>query len=121
MQIGKVYAVVSTAQLEKAAEWYGRLFGRAADDRPMAGLCEWYAGAGGVQVVEDPRRAGSSMLTVFVTDLAGARTDLQARGITLGATSPAKSGVIAQVNDPDGNIVTVVEPGPAQGSATAQR
>lgn len=114
MSIAKAYAVVSTADLVRAREWYSRLFGRAPDLTPMAEVHEWYFREGGVQVVDDPSRAGRSMLTLIVTDLAGARTDLQSRNLALGPQSGGEFAMIARISDPDGNQITFAQPGPAQ-------
>jgi hypothetical protein len=45
MTFSTVYAVISTANVDAARDWYERLFGRAADREPMAGVLEWYLAA----------------------------------------------------------------------------
>lgn len=112
MEVAKVYAVVSTADLARARDWYARLFGRDPDLSPMPEVREWHFGDGGVQVVDDAERAGRSMLTLIVRDLDAARGALQSRGLAL--ASGGDFARIAQIADADGNHVTLAQPGPAQ-------
>ena len=114
MQPQKLYAVISTANLDRAREWYGKLFGREPDLTPMAEVHEWYVGDGGLQVVDDAERAGRSMLTIIVDHLESTRADLQSRSLLLGPVSSGDFASTAQISDPDGNLVTFAQPGPAQ-------
>ena len=118
--ITKVYAVVSTAQLARAHEWYSRLFGRSSDLHPMAEVHEWYFVNGGVQLVADAERAGRSMLTVIVSNLDAIRAEMQTRHLALGPASGGDFATVAQIQDPDGNRITFAEPGPTQMQAQAQ-
>lgn len=52
------------------------MFGRAPDLHPMGEVYEWYFGDGGVQLVDDAKRAGNSMLTVIVSDLEARALDV---------------------------------------------
>jgi hypothetical protein len=115
--ITKVYAVVCTAQLGRAHQWYARLFGRTSDLHPMAEVHEWHFLNGGVQLVADAKRAGRSMLTLIVSDLDAVRADLQSRDLSLGPPSGGDFAIVAQIRDPDGNQITLAEPGPAQTQA----
>jgi hypothetical protein len=112
--VDKVYAVISTARLDQSKEWYTRFFGRAPDLHPMAEVHEWYFGNGGLQLVDDAKRAGSSMLTVIVPDLEASRAALQSRQLSLGSSSGGDFARIAQITDLDGNQITLAQPGPAQ-------
>jgi hypothetical protein len=114
MKVHKVYAVISSSRLEEAQAWYSRLFNRPADLHPMANLYEWHFGDGGMQLVDDATRAGSSMLTVTVPDLEALRGALEARQLTLGPTSDGDFARFAQIADKDGNQITFAQPGPAQ-------
>jgi predicted enzyme related to lactoylglutathione lyase len=114
MTISKVYAVTSAKNLDKSQEWYSQLFGRSPDLHPMAEVHEWYFGNGGVQLVADPKRAGSSMLTLIVDNLESSRSTLQLRGLVIGSASSSDFATIAQITDPDGNTITLAQPGPAQ-------
>ena len=108
--ITKVYAVVSTAQLSRAHDWYARLFGRSSDLHPMAEVHEWYFVNGAVQLVADAERAGRSMLTVIVSNLDAIRAEMQTRDLALGPSSGGDFATVAQVRDPDGNQITFAEP-----------
>ena len=110
MTFSTVYAVVSTANLEAARDWYERLFGRAADREPMTGVLAWYFGSGGVQLVTDAQRSGNSLLTMIVSSLDRTRTDLRIRRLTLGPASGGYAATIAQIRDPEGNQITFAEP-----------
>lgn len=112
--LNKIYAVISSGRLDDAQKWYSRLFGRPADLHPMAEVYEWHFGNGGVQLVDDAKRAGSSMLTVIVPDLDASRAALEARQLTLGPASGGDFARIAQITDQDGNQITFAQPGPAQ-------
>ena len=114
MTFSTVYAVISTTNLDRAREWYARLFGRESDRQPMTEVCEWHFGSGAVQVVADPQRAGCSMLTMIVSSLERTRADLLGRRLTLGPTSGGEVATVAQIRDPDGNQITLAEPPPAQ-------
>lgn len=111
MRVHRLFAVVCVSDLERSVEWYGRLFGRDADARPMDGLAEWHHGEGsGLQLVQDAEKAGRSLLTVVTPSLLGARRDLSARRLDLGPSLEGDFGVLAQMSDPDGNRITVAEP-----------
>jgi predicted enzyme related to lactoylglutathione lyase len=114
MKVNQVFAVISSGRLEEAKAWYSRLFHRPADLHPMASVYEWHFGNGGVQLVDDAKRAGTSMLTVIVPDLEALRRALEARQLTLGPTSDGDFARFAQIADNDGNQITFAQPGPAQ-------
>ena len=117
MTISKIYAAISTKDLDQAQQWYSRLFGRPSDLHPMDEVYEWHFGTGGVQLVADAKRAGSSMLTLIVGNLEASRSTLQSRGLSLGPASGGDFATIAQISDPDGNQITLAQPGPAQAQA----
>jgi predicted enzyme related to lactoylglutathione lyase len=110
MDVAKLYAVVSVADIDRAHDWYSRLFGRKPDVTPMPSDHEWHVGNGGVQVVADATRAGKSMLTVIVSDLEQTRTALQSHQLVLGPASTGDYVSYAQILDPDGNTVTFAQP-----------
>jgi predicted enzyme related to lactoylglutathione lyase len=114
MSTVKAYAVVSTGNLANAKDWYAKLFGRDPDRSPMAEVHEWYFGEGGVQLLDDAERAGSSRLTLIVDDLDETRSGLQQRGLTLGPESGGDFATVAEIKDKEGNVITFAKPGPAQ-------
>lgn len=113
MSTTKAYAVICSADLEKAKAWYGKLFGRKPDRTPMAEVHEWYFGDGGVQLLDDAQCAGRTKLTLIVSNLEETRAGLTKRGLTLGPASGGDFATVAQIEDLDHNIVTFAEPGPA--------
>jgi hypothetical protein len=118
--ITTIYAVISTARLARAHDWYARLFGRRSDLHPMSDVHEWHFPNGGVQLVADAGRAGSSMLTLIVNDLDAVRADLRSRRLSLGPASGSDFATVAQIRDPEGNQITFAEPGPAQMPSRSQ-
>lgn len=69
MPINSVLAVLTVANFDAALAWYERFFARTADRRPMDGLAEWQVtDTASVQLVHDPDRAGSALLTLGVDD-----------------------------------------------------
>ncbi|UZD69378.1 VOC family protein [Brucella sp. JSBI001] len=111
MNIQGLFAVVSTADMDASEAFYTALIGRAPDDRPMDGLIEWRNLAGaGLQVAHDAGKAGSSEVTLVTPDMAAARRALADAGLTLGEDIQGDFGIIAQIDDPDGNRLTLAEP-----------
>jgi catechol 2,3-dioxygenase-like lactoylglutathione lyase family enzyme len=108
IQADVILAGVAVADIEAAIGWYGKLLGRTHDERPMKEAAEWRLATGGsIQLILDKARAGKSMTTIAVSDIDKLVTDLGARGVTTKA-SAAGSGPyrLAQVQDPDGNLLT---------------
>lgn len=115
MVFKQVLAALAVADMDRAVAWYGRLFGRPCDSRPMAEAAEWrLLDGGGVQLVLDPERAGQSMATIGLDDVAAWGAQLRARGL-VGKVDPPGRGPfrLARLADPDGNILTFAE---AQGA-----
>lgn len=111
MPIAHLLAVVPVADFDAAQTWYEQLFGRAADNLPMAGLLvEWQVtDSGWVQVTHDPERAGTGLLNFAVDDLPQHLAELAARGIAPGEIVQANKGVqLSTLSDPDGNTITFI-------------
>jgi predicted enzyme related to lactoylglutathione lyase len=105
-----VLAVVTVTDWKAGVSWYERFFGRPADRNPMDGLAEWQVtAAGGLQVVEDAERAGSSYVTLAVDDLEGHRAALSDRQVDAGEITRGEVASFAQVIDPDGNTITLAQ------------
>lgn len=110
--IRTVYAVIPVADFEAARAWYERLWGRPADRDPMSGLAEWEVIQGGaIQMLLEPDRAGSAMLTLAVDDVADEVRLAAERGLDLGAVQETPDGRyrVAAANDPSGNVVTLAQ------------
>lgn len=111
MNIEGLFAVACITNIKKSVAWYTGLIGRGPDERPMDGLVQWRNLAGaGLQLVQEEDKAGTSLVTIVTPDMARARTDLAAAGLALGSDVQGDSGVIAQIDDPDGNRITLAEP-----------
>jgi catechol 2,3-dioxygenase-like lactoylglutathione lyase family enzyme len=101
----------AVADFPRAAEWYGRLFGRDADvvahDREVL----WQVTATGwPYVVEDVARAGRGPVAIEVPDLDDAVTDLGTRGIRCGPIGAGGDGARKAVaTDPAGNTIPLIE------------
>ena len=111
MEITNVLAGVAVGDLDQAKRWYEIFFARPADAEPMAGLAEWHTPGGVLQLVLDEERAGGSLVTVWVPDARRALAGLASRGgpeVEPDDTTSDKV-VFADLADPDGNSVTVVE------------
>jgi predicted enzyme related to lactoylglutathione lyase len=107
MAVNNVLAVVCVSDPETAAAWYERLFGRPADTNPMGTLLEWKVTDGGwLQVFQDAERAGSSFLTLAVDDLDAQVAELADRDLTLEEIEADAPMRLAQIKDPDGNMIT---------------
>lgn len=113
MQTEAIYAAIAVADIERSITWYSKLFGRNVDQRPMKEAAEWRLtsdGGGGVQLVLDPKRAGQSMVTVGLKDLERTIQEVKTRDIELKRIDATGPFVLAQVSDPDGNVLTFAQP-----------
>jgi predicted enzyme related to lactoylglutathione lyase len=112
MPVNRVLAGVAVADFDSALQWYEQLFGRPADARPMEGLAEWHVpDSGVVQLVANPERAGRSLLTLDLSDLADELGAMKERGLDAGPLDDTTSDkvLIATTTDPEGNEITLVE------------
>ncbi|MBC8071830.1 MAG: VOC family protein [Deltaproteobacteria bacterium] len=113
--ITNVLAVVCVTDVERARGWYERALGRPVDREPMEGCLEWQLGdGGGLQVIADPEHAGHGMVTLGVDDIDAHVAVLRGRGLEVDGTHegdmPEGATIrIAQLRDPDGNLVTFGE------------
>lgn len=108
MPIETIFANVSCSDLSVSEPWYEKLFGRAADRHPMAGLAEWHFTASAeVQLYEDKAKAGRSTLTIGVLPLGEERERLRQAGIAAGEIEPAEHFFILRLSDPDGNLIVL--------------
>lgn len=117
--IDMTLANVKVSSIERAEEWYSRVFGCPPDSRPMDGLIEWRFGlAHGVQVFRDPSDAGRSAAVVGTTDLGAMIVRLDTEGIEHGGIQPGGGGRLVEVSDPDGNQVVILDDAAAHGCPT---
>jgi catechol 2,3-dioxygenase-like lactoylglutathione lyase family enzyme len=111
MKLQKIYTALLTANLAAAEAWYTKLLGRGPDFRPMDSWVQWdlYDQAG-LALSTDDEIAGHGVLFIVVEDVAAERQRLKSLGITLGDDIPGDYSTLAQVRDPDGNLLTLATP-----------
>jgi catechol 2,3-dioxygenase-like lactoylglutathione lyase family enzyme len=107
----RIYTAFLTADLAAAENWYTKLIGRGPDHRPMSTLVQWELfDRGGLMLSSSDEIAGKGVMFLYVDDLAAERRRLQRLGITLGKNIPGDYSSLAQVRDPDGNLITLATP-----------
>ncbi len=93
MIIEHVLAVVPVTNIDVAAAFYEKLFGRPADNNPMPVLVEWQVVPGGwVQVFIDEERAGSGLVNFAVDDLAEHVRGARENGLATGRDRSREQG-----------------------------
>lgn len=98
----------TVTDLDRAEEWYTRLFGAPPDSRPMSGLVEWHLSETfGLQIWSDPARAGCSSVLLGETGLDAAADRLHEVGIHHAGPERGGEARILQVRDPDGNHIVL--------------
>lgn len=103
-----VFATASVRDLRAAEAFYTQLFGTAPDSRPMAGLLEWHLPHGaGVQVFEDPDRAGAGSLVLTTDDLEGDMERMCGAGLELGEPQSGGGARILELTDPEGTRIVL--------------
>ena len=111
MNLQKSYTVLLAADLAAAEGWYTKLLGRRPDYRPMDTLVQWELfNRGGVALSTDKLIAGRGVMFLIVDDVAAERRRLQGLGIVLGEDIKGDYSTLAQVRDPDGNLLTLATP-----------
>jgi predicted enzyme related to lactoylglutathione lyase len=109
LPVAAVLAAVPVRDAEAAQVFYEQLLGAPPTDSPMPGLTQWDLGGGVLQVVVDTERAGGGLLTLIFDDLATAAETVRGRGIDLAVAEGEVVTAVAQVTDPDGNAITLVQ------------
>lgn len=98
----------TVSDLDRAEQWYTRLFERGPDARPMPGLIEWHLGESfGLQVWSEPERAGRSAVVLGETDLDAAAARATEAAIDHSGPEFGGGARILQLTDPDGNRVVL--------------
>ena len=111
INVQKAYTSLLTADLAAAERWYTKLLGRGPDFRPMKTLVQWeLSDEGGVALANDDEIAGTGVMFLYVDDLAAERRRLKSLGIVLGDDIEGDYSTLAQVRDPDGNLLTLATP-----------
>jgi catechol 2,3-dioxygenase-like lactoylglutathione lyase family enzyme len=115
MNVQKAYTIFSTGDLAAAERWYTKLLGRGPDYRPMPTYVQWdLFQHGGLALSTDTAvagdTAGKGVAFMVVADLPAERRRLTDAGIALGDDMKGDYSTLAQVRDPDGNLVTLASP-----------
>jgi catechol 2,3-dioxygenase-like lactoylglutathione lyase family enzyme len=111
MNLQKGYTALLASDLAAAEGWYTKLLGRGPDYRPMDTLVQWELfDRGGVAVSTSDEIAGKGVMFLVVEDVAAERRRLQGLGIVLGDDIEGDYSTLAQVRDPDGNLITLATP-----------
>ena len=108
MKLRKIYASLLTADLATAEAWYTKLLGRGPGNRPMDTLVQWELfDRAALALSTDAEIAGKGVVFLYVDDVAAERRRLQGLGIVLGDDIKGDYSTLAQVRDPDGNLLTL--------------
>ncbi len=111
MKLQKIYTSLLTADLVAAEGWYTKLLGRGPDYRPMDTLVQWELfDQGGLMLSISNEIAGKGVMFLYVDNIPAERRRLQGLGIALGDDIPGDYSTLAQLRDPDGNLITLASP-----------
>jgi catechol 2,3-dioxygenase-like lactoylglutathione lyase family enzyme len=111
MNLKKLYVILHASDLAAAEAWYTKLLGRGPDNRPMPTLVQWeLADGAGLGLSTDDLIAGEGMAFLVVEDVAAERRRLGSLGVVLGDDMEGDYSTLAQVRDPDGNLITLATP-----------
>jgi hypothetical protein len=111
MDLQKIYTALLTTDLTAGEDWYTKLLGRGPDHRPMDTLVQWeFSDQGGLMLSTSKEIADRGAMFFYVHDVAGERRRLHGLGITLGDDIEGDYSTLAQVRDPDGNVLTLATP-----------
>lgn len=111
MKLQRTYSALLASDLAAAEAWYTKLFGRRPDHRPMDTLLHWeLSEQGGLMLSSSAEIAAPGAIFLYVADLAAERRRLHGSGIVLGEDNQGDYSTLAQLRDPDGNLVTLASP-----------
>ena len=78
---------------------------------PWIPLVQWeLSDQGGLMLSNSPEIAGPGAIFLYVDDVAGERRRLRGLGLMLGEDIAGDYSTLAQVRDPDGNLLTLATP-----------
>lgn len=110
MPIHYVFAGLVVTERDVAVNWYSRLFGKRPTFQPTTNEAVWQlAATASLYVLADPVRAGSGIVALAVDDLEAEIASINDRGILASPIQTVPGGRKAEVTDPDGNVITLVE------------
>ena len=107
----KIYTALLATDLTRSEDWWSRLLGRRPNFRPMDTLVQWELNDnGGLQLSSDDSLAGRGALSLVVDDVEVERKRLASVGIVVGASLQGTYSTLAQVSDPDDNLIVFATP-----------
>lgn len=110
MQITHLFAGLTVSDFSAACDWYGGLFGTAADAYPREDEAIWQlAPHVSIYITADAERAGYGLLTLAVKNLEQQRLSLTQRGLAVEDGAEANGLRTLLVRDPDGNRIKFFE------------
>jgi glyoxylase I family protein len=113
--LGVHHVSIKVGDTEKAVDFYRDVLGLTLrSDRPGFGFGGAWLDAGGQQVhlVEGPLPKDEGQhFALEVDDLGAAIADLRGRGVEVTDPIPVATAQQAFVNDPDGNLIELHQPG----------
>ena len=111
MKQRKIYTALLVADMAAAEGWYTKLLGRGPDYRPMPTWVQWeLVDQGGLALSTDSEIAGRGVMFIIVDVIAAERRRLKDLGITLGDDFKGDYSTLAQIRDPDSNLLTLATP-----------
>ncbi len=111
MKIQGLYAAMFVKNIASSSEFYSKVLGRGPDDKPMDTLVQWRGfGSAGIQLFQDPSKAGKGIMTIVVPDLDATKSLLDTHSIEIDQIQQGDFGKISHLADPDGNVITLAEP-----------
>lgn len=104
-----LFAGIAVSDLERAVDWFDRLFGDIESFVPNDTEHVWTLADGRYVYAElQPEHAGHAMLTLFVGDLDGFLAAAARRGLEPDSQETYDNGVRkAHFSDPDGNEIGI--------------
>jgi catechol 2,3-dioxygenase-like lactoylglutathione lyase family enzyme len=111
MKVDVLFACVPVSDFEASLAWYERLFARPPDVIAHEHEVMWQVtDRGWLYIVLDATEAGRSTVSVAVSDIQAATSELEDRGISCGRIErQGSAGRKCVVPDPDGNSIAILE------------
>lgn len=111
MKTSTVLSSIFVEDLGGSVDWYTKFLGRPHDRAPQESCREWEIVKNSyLQVVVNPKGPSSSSVALIVTDLDEERQALRERGIETDEVREYAGFVkTAAFNDPEGNVITLVQ------------
>ena len=106
MTITHSFAGLPVTEYATAYDWYARLLGREADMFPHDRECVWHlTSTSSIYVVQDPQRAGRSLVTLALDDLDAHERRMRSAGFIATLDPGDVSLRRLVVTDADGNRI----------------